>query len=576
YAGSFNCRWLVNLIVAGHVVLGVISILLGNRPTAPPRIAVLWPYDVGTPADETFGNLVITGVWEKLAHQKELHLLVLSATRGYIGTNTSPQTVREELGAEYSLVPSVIWSAPEAQPHSVFIQFELGDENGITVWTDTYPVESTVSMETIDTISREVAVGVVSTLSPRSELTDVEMTDNPDAQRFFLQGFSYLRRQVDLDSRLRTTEMFNKCVQEDPDFGRGWAYLSYTTTIVAYRHDKQELWDQAKEALEKAQQLSPESSDTMLAQAFYDYYFLRDFKRAAREFREILRLEPGNTRAHSGLGYVSRKLGDYQSCIGHLIQVYELAPNQSALLSTIGYTALISRQYQQAETYYERHISLKPETPATYVKSALLYLLWKGDIEKSRRVFELMPTIAKQQFNLTTLQPDDRALLRVHAEYFNDWIREFDDLSSLQEADLAATVGDSSTALDFYEKARLQYTSIIEDDAFQSRTSDWRAVYFYQLGLAHAGLGNVQSAIEYGKRAVEVNPIEDDAVEGPYAEIALAEIYTQTGHSDEAITILERMLDIPALISANLLRIDPRWDPLREHPRFQALLNKHN
>ena len=37
---------------------------------------------------------------------------------------------------------------------------------------------------------------------------------------------------------------------------------------------------------------------------------------------------------------------------------------------------------------------------------------------------------------------------------------------------------------------------------------------------------------------------------------------------------IERLLAGPSWLSVHTLRLDPRWDPTRNHPRFQALLKK--
>jgi serine/threonine-protein kinase len=56
---------------------------------------------------------------------------------------------------------------------------------------------------------------------------------------------------------------------------------------------------------------------------------------------------------------------------------------------------------------------------------------------------------------------------------------------------------------------------------------------------------------------------------------ALPEIYAIVGEYDAAIDQLELLLSIPSPLSVQLLRVDPLWDPLRDHPRFQKLLEDY-
>ncbi len=52
----------------------------------------------------------------------------------------------------------------------------------------------------------------------------------------------------------------------------------------------------------------------------------------------------------------------------------------------------------------------------------------------------------------------------------------------------------------------------------------------------------------------------------------LARIYVMVDEHDEAIDQLEYLLSIPSRLSIPLLRLDPAWDPLRDHPDFKRLL----
>jgi hypothetical protein len=59
---------------------------------------------------------------------------------------------------------------------------------------------------------------------------------------------------------------------------------------------------------------------------------------------------------------------------------------------------------------------------------------------------------------------------------------------------------------------------------------------------------------------------------GAYLQHQLARIYLLVGEYDKALDQLEPLLGIPYYLSPAWLRVDPTFDPLRRHPRFQRLL----
>jgi serine/threonine-protein kinase len=95
------------------------------------------------------------------------------------------------------------------------------------------------------------------------------------------------------------------------------------------------------------------------------------------------------------------------------------------------------------------------------------------------------------------------------------------------------------------------------------------------LGVVLAGLGQKEDAINEGKKAVELLPESEDAVDGPKAAAALAGIYAWVGEHDEAFRLLDHLLAVPNGLTVPLLKLDPVWDPLRKDPRFQALIDKY-
>jgi len=72
---------------------------------------------------------------------------------------------------------------------------------------------------------------------------------------------------------------------------------------------------------------------------------------------------------------------------------------------------------------------------------------------------------------------------------------------------------------------------------------------------------------------VALLPISLDAGGRGYnREWDLAIIYTMVGEYEAAIDKLAYLLSIPGDLSVPWLKLDPAWDPLREHPRFRGLV----
>ena len=117
----------------------------------------------------------------------------------------------------------------------------------------------------------------------------------------------------------------------------------------------------------------------------------------------------------------------------------------------------------------------------------------------------------------------------------------------------------------YYDSAR----SILEA-RIQQRPDDER--YRSALGIAYAGLGRKEEAIREGELAVELLPMSKEAWRGAYRAEDLARIYTMVGEYDAAIDQLEILLAVPSITAVGMLRIDPTWNPLRGHPRFQRLV----
>ena len=96
------------------------------------------------------------------------------------------------------------------------------------------------------------------------------------------------------------------------------------------------------------------------------------------------------------------------------------------------------------------------------------------------------------------------------------------------------------------------------------------------LSLNLALLGDSEAALREGRLAVDL--ISKDAFAGPDAVENLAVVYAWVGRTDDAIQQIERLLsrDYLGSLTVHRLQYEFWWDPLRDDPRFQKLIEDNS
>jgi serine/threonine-protein kinase len=100
------------------------------------------------------------------------------------------------------------------------------------------------------------------------------------------------------------------------------------------------------------------------------------------------------------------------------------------------------------------------------------------------------------------------------------------------------------------------------------------------LNIGYAEIGSGQNAAGLDAVAKSLKILDDtgDRVYGPQIKLSAAQYYAQARRPDLAVPMLTKALAVPGTgttYSPVLLWLDPLWDPIRQGPRFQALLQKY-
>jgi hypothetical protein len=92
------------------------------------------------------------------------------------------------------------------------------------------------------------------------------------------------------------------------------------------------------------------------------------------------------------------------------------------------------------------------------------------------------------------------------------------------------------------------------------------------LSLAYAAKGDARRSLEQGRLSMRKTPFAADAMRATLNLETVARSEVLAGESDEALSDLAQLLARPSLISVDLLRVDPWFEPLRHDRRFRQLV----
>lgn len=248
--------------------------------------------------------------------------------------------------------------------------------------------------------------------------------------------------------------------------------------------------------------------------------------------------------------------------------------SHNKILEKLGEARFHQRHYEEAKRYLDLYLSLLPDHMTPYCMMAWTFILWTGDTQKARTALDEMPEKIDdasyvEWFIVELYERRYQAALdrlgRIPGELFEDYgtVTPW----ALNTGMVYRLMGEEERATAAFDSAR-----VLLEREVKERPDDFRIRG--PLGMAYAGLGRKDEAIREGLKGVEMLPTSADALVGPDRLIDLAAIYTMVGEYEAALDQIEHLLSVPCRFSVQLLRLDPQWGPLRDHPRFQRLLEE--
>jgi serine/threonine-protein kinase len=241
---------------------------------------------------------------------------------------------------------------------------------------------------------------------------------------------------------------------------------------------------------------------------------------------------------------------------------------------------MLRHRYAEAARMFDRALQLAPDFHSAEIGKGWTYVLWRGELDTLRAVLSRIPADAdfggtfgsrsavQLQLFMWGRQPDSmlQVLVTERARVFED---QGDFVPSALYAAWAHQLrGDRPAARAAFDSARVFLDSVVRE-----RPDAW-SVHAAR-GLALAGLDRRADALLEARWLQQSPRYHDDAIDGAAVAENRAQILAQVGDAGAALGDLERVLSQPSVVSMHKLQLDPRWDPIRNDPRFQALLKKY-
>jgi TolB-like protein/tetratricopeptide (TPR) repeat protein len=528
--------------------------------------------------DEFFTDGIHDDLLTQLAKIHDLKVISRTSMMKYKDTELSIPDIARELG-----VSTILEGGVQRAGKRIRINAQLIDvSNDQHLWAETFDREMT--MENIFDIQSEITRQIVTAV--RGELSEVETlalndlpTTNVQAYEAYLKGRTSTFGNYAKENYINAQPWAELAVELDPQFSQAWSLLATIHGMaiwIGYDAGPERLASM-REAVDMATLLAPDKPSSLIAQAEYLYRIERDYTGSLAALQKAHEAIPGNADILERMALSQRRLGLWEESVSSNLQTLVLDPGNvsSARLAT---ESLLNMQDWDRVISLGTRWSNQFQSTDIRVYVAEAYAKSKGDLGTSRRLLDNINPFASEAYaNFSTILP---LLERDYETAIAVWDQP--EVTAMTE--LGGWVGWRELFSGFAwsklgetEKSREtleQAVSLLTDFVKTEGTN--HGINLGALALAYALLGEQEKALETSNLSKETMPESLDIFDGTNISGMHAQILARTGHTEEALSEIERLLGKPSGLNPWYLHLDPFWDFFRDDPRFVALATPEN
>jgi tetratricopeptide (TPR) repeat protein len=380
----------------------------------------------------------------------------------------------------------------------------------------------------------------------------------------------------------KAIELLDEAVKRDPSFFDAYCQLAYAHeqlyAVFGFDHTAGRL-ALAEAAVQAATRLRPDAGETHLARAQYLYSGLRDYAGALAELENVRRALPNDPRISFLTGSILRRRGQQEEGLRNLERAAELDPRNFYTLQQIALSYQFLGRYGEAIAALDRALSIVADNVETRANRDVFELYWKADTQPLHQTIDsilaqgpsAIAPAADIWFQCALAERDSAAAERALVAVGDNPCLNEGGISlsrSFGEGLLARMTKDEARARSAFEAARAQQEKIVQAQANYGPA-------LCVLAMIDAALGRKDLALEEGRRAIALMPMEKDVTNGSRVLEYFAITAAWAGDKELALKQLEAGLRAPVasqMLTYGALKLLPFWDPLRGDPRFEKIV----
>jgi TolB-like protein/Tfp pilus assembly protein PilF len=577
-------RNIIMLVATGVVVSAVAGFFLLPRASArkiDKSIAVL-PFESLSDDRENayFADGIQDDVLTNLSKIGDLKVISRTSVMSYRGKAANAREIGKALG-----VSAILEGSVRREGNRVRVNVQLiNAANDEHLWANNYDRDLTDVFAIQTDLAHEIANALQARLSDTEKaLMERKPTENGEAYLAFVQAHNLQNAVEDFGKLKQGEQLYARAIELDPKFALALARYSQLESWIFHIFDPtRERRQKARALAEQALQLQPDLPEAHLAMGFSYYYGDNNYDAALKEFEIARRGLPNESEVYLALGAIQRRQGKWAESTANLEKAASLNPKDSFLLQNLAENYQVLRNFDAANKTIDRGLQINPTGVGLWDYKSKLAIAEKGDLSVSEKAFQTvksMPMSNEDKLRIANARADVFVLERKYQEGLREAESLPDDLlAPIHPAALCYKyflIGFARKALQDEAGARAAFLKAKDLVEAQLKDSPDAAEMHIQLAKVLAHLGEKDAALAEARRATELVPESRDALGGPEIAAGVAEVHAILGDNGRAIEILDGLLSRPSTVTVQGLKVNPIWDPLRNDPRFQALLNKY-